>query len=340
LSDPAAKKIVSVMATHPRAFFEILVKHARKTPYISTGSLSQLLNLVFADPDLRHFGVAAAKAVDPIIEMLRTDDWTGMPSHELVQEGLIVKDDRGKWMPIPFLIRAVAFATTGRRTLHKELQAIYTADMGISKQTRVHAQDVVLHFECLMRHVLQGAVTLGSIFRNGIIGDDVRGTEYALCPSTSQPQIVQVTNFANIHALESHLALGHILLSAHVTEKGVEYLSPLFDPISGSMTAILACQVKGGTSVPTVKSKRVAQELVCEGLLEWARECGKKAVPQNVMVIPVLVMVNSTCPPASGSTAKTSVQILGPAVQNWLRILAPLQMIDEPANEPPDEYEQ
>jgi hypothetical protein len=178
----------------------------------------------------------------------------------------------------------------------------------------------------------KNAVKLSQLYPTGTIGAGIAKGVFRVCRDGYEPGICQVRSFSKASPKEragcmKTLAEGSILVSEATNEPGFEYVAPLFDKAGSKLVAVLAVQVKGGTSVPTKvgQDEKIGNQDICGKLLEWTDSCASTLF-DDVRVIPVLLMV-AAAPVAKTGVARRSVQVVGLAMQRWLGPLQPLRML-------------
>lgn len=326
-------KMQRILASHPRAFFDFLPQCDHMDP---TLSLPSVMSRVFEKVD--GLDTPMAELIERLQVVLRRpkSDVTG--DDALVQKGVLEDSTCFGLRLVPICMRAMAYISGAQLPWQMYIRAAFDADLQCSVITRVQAEGVVRHFEALKRLAFADeSAVLSDVYPGAQVGGRIRNCRYSFSPVQGLLRdrlVVYIDDFSpgNSARVMELLSEGRIVVSLKPNEKAIEHLVPLFSEETKELVAVLACQVKAGSSCPQlyVEGDRVPVDKICERLCQAAKAAGLRAINNSLTVIPLL-MVNFDCQLAS--TRFSYVQLHPAALREWLHPLTPLQMLEEPVED-------
>ena len=263
----AVRRLLMQCVGHPRAVFDWFLPTLRKLheeyddvediPVSAIAAACQTASTKLRLPDIPD--ALISKLVSPV----------GLLSHEEFlkhqRSGLLYAHE-GQGFLLPILLREWARARQDHPLL-KDIRMALGADDSVGPGAQKFAETVLVHWDAARRRALGNTFCgLARLFKGARIGTDIArrlAGDVSVCPQGRQlpDELVQYVDSFEAAKLDllDLLGDGGIVVSRLTTEKGVEYLAPLWDR-RGNMFVALA-QVKVQPKGDTFKT-----------LAQWALE--------------------------------------------------------------------
>jgi len=178
---------------------------------------------------------------------------------ELIANGLLLQLPDNVNVLNPLMLQSWATGTPAMQTsMRLHLRGVYDADAVLGPNTEKRMEDLMFHYEALLRVGLKGkSIPLRDFYVGGCIDPELGSKQVTALLPSSRDLVLHVPNFQNTESVLSKLRDGWILVSKEHNEPGVEFLTPWQEHGSGKLlVAAVQCKfVKGKAAWADVSRK-------------------------------------------------------------------------------------